>query len=727
MANPVSYYDGNIVTCYPSSNAVDEGKLNLEFNMARLVTRVAKKNFCVVEPSFILTPSKDITTNRPVIQVGEGQASINGMDIIANGTINIDPPDSNGTWYLAFKLVRDKSENVLGDRVVGVSKTFEGLSLTYYKERPKYGDEDPDMLFLGSVNWDGNQFTDVEEDPEKYTRLKAEDVGCYINDPKHADTTYMDLQSWMDKVPDWFFSKEGDVCYGEMTLLHKRGDAPSPDNDLNPGMVLRVYDENTVKLVLKAPSLENKTLMRYGDINKDGKIDNTDLALLKEFVANTKTPTEEQAKLACVSGNREGKLTAKDVELLQNYINNGGKSGKEEDGKAIGKTGVVYGIGDVIQALQLYSSNSKTEVDLNKAQLYSNYSDNILHLHNPEGLCFESGAGDVTVKAFNKITMNRFQAGSPVFEMAENYLQVTDSDTPNLKSKLEFTKSGTSELATETFGKSVWQYNSATSYLTLQGTGTSRLMINPSVYMLNAVNRTAGTMYYNDASDYDTPYNGTYMKKNEILLDSNTTDKVFLKMTDRYVYLSDANGGSETTMFRAEGANGNNYFRAYSNGNIDIKKASGATRNDAVKIILTGDLTSHRAMIYHYYNDEILRIYKDLVVDNDLTVTNDAYINGGDLHLTNSANGDINLWFGTQKMTKPGASNKFVFSCPLDLGSNNVETTGDGIFGRLKVGTKKSDGTYPLNVDANGNLSTSGTITGSKVYNAVYNRMGRSI
>lgn len=238
MANPVAYYNGDNITCFPSSNAKDFGKLHTEFNEARFVTRVAKKNFCIKDPSFVLSVAENVQTNTPMLQISEGEASINGMDIIASVPIQIEPPTEIGKWYVAFKLVRDNlgrdytigkyklKGNVLGDLVVGVEKTFEGMVLTYFKERLDEGDEDPDMLYLGSLYWDGNNFTDLEEDPQKYTRIEAEDVGCYIKDPKHADITYMDLQSWIYKVPDWYFSKEGDVCYGEINVVPRKRSTP---------------------------------------------------------------------------------------------------------------------------------------------------------------------------------------------------------------------------------------------------------------------------------------------------------------------------------------------------------------------------------------------------------------------------------------------------------------------------------------------------------------------
>lgn len=234
----VGYYKGENITCFPSSNAKDFGKLHTEFNEARFVTRVAKKNFCIKEPSFVLKAAIDIKTNTPVLEISEGEASINGMDIIASVPIQIQPPKKEGKWYVACKLARDNlgrdfkvgkytlKGNVLGDLVVGVDKTFEGMYITYYDTRLDEGDEDPDMLYLGSLIWDGSNFSEIEDDPQKYTRVEAEDVGCYIKDPKHADVYYMNLQEWLYKVPDWYFSKEGDVCYGEINVVPRKRTTP---------------------------------------------------------------------------------------------------------------------------------------------------------------------------------------------------------------------------------------------------------------------------------------------------------------------------------------------------------------------------------------------------------------------------------------------------------------------------------------------------------------------
>ena len=53
------------------------------------------------------------------LQIGTGQCSINGMDLIMNAAIQMDPPEGTGTFHVAFKLVRDSANDVLGDTKVG--------------------------------------------------------------------------------------------------------------------------------------------------------------------------------------------------------------------------------------------------------------------------------------------------------------------------------------------------------------------------------------------------------------------------------------------------------------------------------------------------------------------------------------------------------------------------------------------------------------------------------
>lgn len=251
---PVKHYDGNFITCYPGSNQKDEGKFNMEFNMARLVTRVTSKNFCITKPSYELRAIRG-SLGTPQVRIGEGQCSINGMDLIMTSTLDIDVPQDAGTYYLVFKLWRDGSNNVKGDEIYGASITFQGLYVTWVDEKPDPV-TDPDIFYLGRIVYDGTDITELEEDEDKYGRIWAEDILAKIKDPKHPDITRLLLQDWIYYVPDWYVSKEGDVEFEAIEWLPGRqnGDYTSEDYGTGKyGIHIKAVDDNNSEIILKAP------------------------------------------------------------------------------------------------------------------------------------------------------------------------------------------------------------------------------------------------------------------------------------------------------------------------------------------------------------------------------------------------------------------------------------------------------------------------------------------
>ncbi len=262
MAYSVEYYDGNYVTCYPGSNQTDNGKLQLEFNMARLVTRVTSKNFCIVNPSFELTTVTGADGSAQ-IEIGAGQASINGMDIIITTTMRIKPPEASGHYIIGMHIQRDEASNVIGDSIYGVTRTFEGLYVTFYDAKDE---TDRDVLYLGAFDWDGSTISNLEEDEDKYGRIWAEDILCKVLDPKHPNITRLNLQQYLYNLPDWYFSKEGDILYGPLEMTDGR------DGSGNIGIKLEVPNADTSRIIVKAPSVgvndENRVMKLIG--TKDG-------------------------------------------------------------------------------------------------------------------------------------------------------------------------------------------------------------------------------------------------------------------------------------------------------------------------------------------------------------------------------------------------------------------------------------------------------------------------
>lgn len=295
MSHPVENYNGNFITCYPGSNQKDDGKLNLEFNMARFVTRVSSKNFCIVNPSYEITALTDAIGNK-VLEIGVGQCSINGMDLIMTGNLTIGAPDGAGTYYLAFKLARDGSNNVQGDLIEGVNTTFKGLNVTYHTEKMV---DDADTLYIAKIVWDGANFTSIEEDEDKYGRIWAEDILCKIEDPKHPDYSRLTLQEWLYKVPDWYFSKEGDVIYGSAEFFAGRSGTKA-------GIKIQAETESKSTIVVKAPSIAENDANRI--ITLEGTTSGTSITMGKSKIETTSTS-------AMTIGSPEAMLISTDKKL----------------------------------------------------------------------------------------------------------------------------------------------------------------------------------------------------------------------------------------------------------------------------------------------------------------------------------------------------------------------------------------------------------------------------
>jgi hypothetical protein len=681
-------YPGQDITCYPGSNQEDDGKLNLEYNMARIVTRLSSKNFCIVKPSFEITKVNDEGTNALKLQIGTGQCSINGMDLIMTNTLRIDPPVNQGTYHLAFKLARDSSSNVLGDLKVGVTTTFEGVYLSYFNEKPD-PQTDMDMLYLGQITWDGQDFTEIVEDEDKYGRIWAEDVLGKFEDPKHPDVTRLTLQELIYNLPDWYFSKEGDTVYGPIIIADNR------ENN-NPGIIMNT-DENGSHITIKDPQADNDKLQFYGDVNRDGVINQADLDLINEFINKTKDPNALQTILADV--NHDGVIDEKDVEYITNFIN------KEGNG---GDTGNIYYIDGTDHGLEFDSTENQTNVNLGDASIYINKTDNYaLHITNPEDIVIQSES-DTIIKGNESVQIGT-NNDRPKLTLSDDKASFTDTAVaPDLKFDIDFVDADTIQ---QTLGKAIWQYSNATQNVSLLQNNVNYLDIVPNgIYRQNL--RVINTLYL--GSDDSLPQ--TYLSRTEWWLRENTT----------------TNGN--TINFRPD--------------NIILTNPTlSATDNSYISLRNSGD-TIH-TKIFDDAKIEFLNptrpasiVWKDGNASFDITLSKiigQKKLNlDGDFNLVNlvasgtvtgnglvTSNGVITFKRGTNDatITKDNNANSLRTSGPFYVGASGTQPLYSGntvVNGTFAVGGS----TYAnseFKVDASGNLNTSGTITGSKVYNAVYN------
>lgn len=264
MAEVTRYYLANNIIVYPTNNSInDEGKLNIEKNMSSIVTRITERNYCLKEEDFTLSVEPD-TDYGFVIQIAEGQANIQGYHVMTNNYLRVRPPQEikGKKIALGFKLSRDGSQNLLGDVTYNTVTEYTGLWVSYFDAQ--LAREDPDVLILGYLDWDGKNFSNVYDNPEKLGRIDASTIICELSDPKHPEVEFMYLQDWIDIVPDWYISKEGDVTYGEIDFLPGRLadddknalEDPSVGNKL-PGIHIQAETGN--KSVIHMMSSEKQT------------------------------------------------------------------------------------------------------------------------------------------------------------------------------------------------------------------------------------------------------------------------------------------------------------------------------------------------------------------------------------------------------------------------------------------------------------------------------------
>lgn len=681
ILEPIAKYDGNYITCYPSSNATDDGKLNLEFNMARLVTRVSSKNFCVKNPSFGLEAYMDPITTSLKIKVGEGEASINGMDLIATQELLIDPPKESGEFYLAFKLARNDQKNVLGDFIYGSTTTFQGVYLAYFNEKDT---TDMDMLYLGKITWDGENFTNIEEDEDKYGRIWAEDIMCKLEDPKHPDETRLNLQEYIYKLPDWYFSKEGDTLYGPLIMADNR------ENN-NPGIIMNV-DKDGAHITIKDPSTDNDKLQFYGDVNRDGKIDEEDLQLVQDYIDGKVTFDELQKILGDV--NRDGKIDELDVLYISNFLSGEGNSGD---------TGNIYYIDNSNNVINIDTTKDELKIEIGEGQIYQNLEDKILNIFNTYDMNLRSYE-TLKIQGDQGVEIGSGGAGtSPKLTLKEHQATITDSNSSDLVYNVKFVNE---DLIQQKLGKAIWQYDDSTKNISLLNIDVNNLEVEPNAIFRKNINvidniylgsdNNTSTTYINQTNwrisnpeDENTYTNITYNTidiVNDIVLDENNS-KIILRNSNNTIYTQIENSGNITLVNNAS--------------NPGLTFSDGISTNDV--------------KLYKILKDKKLKLEGALDTTSD--ITSEGLITGQGLK---TSNGILTFSNGTNDATisKDENSTNLRTNGPLYIGPQGTNALYAGntvIKGSLTAGSSGQ-----LTVNGSGDLNTSGTITGSKVYGAVY-------
>ena len=683
MANPVAYYSGQDITCYPGSNQTDDGKLNLEFNMARIVTRLSSKNFCIVKPSFELTLVTDNSTGLQYIKVGTGQCSINGMDLIMTSELNIDPPETVGHHYLAFHLRRDSSENVLSDLVVGVTRTFQGVYLTYYNEKPDPV-TDADIFYLGSLDWDGKTITNLEEDEDKYGRIWAEDVLGKFQDPKHPDITRLNLQEFIYNLPDWYFSKEGDTIYGPLIVA---------DSDVknNPGVIINT-DKNGSHITIKDPAVDNDKLIFYGDLNQDGVIDEKDVEILQQFLDGTLELSDLQKVLGDV--NHDELVDEKDLEYIQNFLSGEGNAGD---------TGNIYYIKESDHGINFDVEDGTSKIEIGKGSITESETDDILHIHNNGGMCLDA-EGEMTVQADGKIDIATEGQNTPHLTLENNKISINKPS-----SDLVFNVSyPTNNTIRQTLGKAIWQYDNTTKNVTLLQDNVNYLDVVPN------------GVFEQDLTVQDTLFLGplsekyTYLRQDRWQISDNVNKQIQIDPSS-IVMNNKSLSSTDNSYILLKNDTNNIHTQIFDDAKIELLNPT----RPATILWKDGNAT-YDVTLQKIIREKRLNLNGNLSVSNNIVASGSVTGNG-----LVTTNGTLTFQRGTNNATITKDNNSTTLRTNGNLyvgtaGQNQLFAGNTVVNGTFAVGGS----TYAnseFKVDASGNLITKGTITGSRVYNACYN------
>lgn len=332
-----SYYFSKDSIIFPSSNAVDQGKLTTEENMRNIYRDLTKKNFVTKYNYFSLS----LNPNRNGVIVSPGEAVIQGYHFYAKNTVEVKVP--NNTTYtesgridanqpiiqytLGISLSYDAANHVTGDVVnkeaeVGESEMLSGVYVAWFTDCQLecYYDN---ILVLGrawvqkgAIVQDGTILDDeriiyhgFEIDPFKDHKFEANTVEVEVHGHKltQYDTlrdnmtqiheplyTYdsmhfpieinrqdrtkppsfiTDIQDYVNHLPDWYTSKYGDYMTGALRFNNLSIDAKREFKKL--GIMKDSVENECSDSVFISPRT-------YGDLIRDNH-NKVELDRLKDF------------------------------------------------------------------------------------------------------------------------------------------------------------------------------------------------------------------------------------------------------------------------------------------------------------------------------------------------------------------------------------------------------------------------------------------------------------
>lgn len=240
-----TYYPSGNITIFPSSNAVDSGKLMTEFNGRYITINITDLNY-VVSPN---PGGYDISFNNETnkVDIQPGKAIINGFEVNTNVVVNYRLPTADeittegyykGYALLCLHTLFDALDNLSGNVQVGANWYCEGIRVEYVSYED-YNSKPNEYLLLGGVKENG----EIKINKDKYTRIDAKYILVKIEGDDETGAPpdqSTDLLTFINNfLKGYWVSKAGDNEYGE--LLFKS----APDGYYEEGFDYKTEDPLT--------------------------------------------------------------------------------------------------------------------------------------------------------------------------------------------------------------------------------------------------------------------------------------------------------------------------------------------------------------------------------------------------------------------------------------------------------------------------------------------------
>ena len=264
-----TYYPAKSITIYPSSNAVDNGKIQLEKNLRNVTINITDLNY-IIGPN---PGGYDISLVDNKINIASGKALINGFEVNTTTEIQYRLPTADEiytgekykTKYEGFALLClhtlfDSLENLSGNVQVGDTWYCEGIQICY-PTAEEFEAHENEYLLLGGVKEDGT----IKENDEKFNRIDAKYILVKIKPdpetgaPPEQSTNLLEFIN--NYLKGYWLSKAGDNEYGSITFRSMPDKYLEPEFDFNTEPSLK--DEQYALRIDKVTS----DSIQYGYIN----------------------------------------------------------------------------------------------------------------------------------------------------------------------------------------------------------------------------------------------------------------------------------------------------------------------------------------------------------------------------------------------------------------------------------------------------------------------------